>query len=155
MAKIKRKTLITIICSSVLVLACVSGIYLHFYSMRSSPNMMEGRSLEYYNVILSSKYSESNLKSLFDFEWDKAFIQENANEEPEYLNAKLGFDADLPKLDVWWGFPRRAVFISKNKVVFTFEYDKGYLDFADKEIFLYPDTIVKKEGEKPIVLHKK
>ena len=56
-------------------------------------------------------------------------------------------------LDVWWGSPCRVVFISSDKVVFEFEYDHNYLDFAEKDRFLYPDTMMKKEGIKPIVLH--
>ena len=46
------------------------------------------------------------------------------------------------------------VFISENKVVVEFIYDKYYLDFAKKDTFVFPDTVVTKEGKKPIVLRE-
>ena len=159
MDKIKKNLLkiILIIISSIIILTLIFSLvlYLYFYDMRNPPNKMDDPSLKYYDKILYMKNDESNLKSLFDFEWEKAFIQENANEKSEELNSKLGFDANLSELDVWWGYPCRVVFIYKDKVVFEFRYDDIYLDFAEKEIFLYPDTVIKKRGEKPIILHMK
>ena len=91
---------IGIVILSVIALAfiCFLGIYASFYPMRSPPNKMEGRDLAYYNIIASSKDHEIDLKLVFDFEWDQAFVQADANEKPEDLNAKLGFDANLSVL---------------------------------------------------------
>lgn len=152
--KILKKGVVVALSALGLALIYLLGIYICFDDWRNPTNLMYEDDLEYYNVISSSKGNEINLKSLFDFEWDKLFIQSDASESTDDLNSKLGFDANLPVWEVWFGFPCRVIFFSDKNVVFEFAYDKNYLDFAEKDCFLYPDTIVIKEGKKPIILRQ-
>jgi len=146
---------IAVLLACVPVVAYIIFLVILFSSFNNEPNRTHGQSLEYYEAISASQDSEIELNTLFDFEWDRAFLQADANESIEALNEKLGFDANLPRLDVWWGSPRRAVFILNDEVVFEFRFDTHYLNFEEKDVFLYPDTVVVKEGKKPIYLHLK
>ena len=146
----KRKIIFIGIC-----VMCFFFIVLFFWyhAMRSNTtNHMYGKNLFYYEQITSSKDNEILLEDVFQFEWEKAFIQNDSNEEAIILNKKLGFEANIAKLDYWWGYPCRIVFVKNSSVVFEFKYDANYIDFGQKDIFVYPNTRLLKTGREPLFL---
>ena len=122
-----------------------------------SQNEMENEHLAYYQDIKGEIRWKVNptitLDQTFDFAWDCAYVQEDAGMPPEELDAILGFESGVWPLDVWWGFPCRVIFIKDSQVVFEFKYDSDYIDFAEKEVFIYPDTEFKvsRQGRKIIL----
>ena len=149
----RMKKIIILLISTFSISLIIIGLFLFGISVRNEPNYMSYKSLEYYDKIKSFDQEKIKLNEIFDFEWDSAFVQDDANESQKSLNEKLGFEANISILDVWWGFPKRIIFISNNEVVFEFKYDLNYLSFAEnKDIFFYPDTQFTKTGKKPIII---
>jgi len=162
MDRMKKKKIIILLTSmfSIPILVIIGmymyqfvGLLMYGISVRNEPNRMDFKSLEYYEKIKSLDQEKIKLNEIFDFEWDSAFVQNDANEPQESLNEKLGFEANMSILEVIWGFPQRIIFISNKEVVFEFIYDLNFLAFAEnKDIFFYPDTSFTKTGKKPIII---
>ena len=138
---ILRSIIITLVACFVFLFIIPTVIRFHLF-----PNSTVFDSLIYYKKISYTFKRNIQLSQIFDdFDWDKAYIQNNANEDSFSLDEKLGFETNLSALDTWYGVPGRVVFVSGEEVVFEFEYDNRYIDFTKKNVFIYPDTVVKRK----------
>lgn len=156
--KLNKRIKIIIICLAALLAACLVfvGVVGILFFTSFGANEMDGENLLYYKDIQKEVgfgwNTQITLDTVFTFEWDKAYIQADAGEPTEQIDAKLGFDSGLYAKDVWWGYPCRVIFIKDDAVVYEFLYDPKYLDFSEKEVFIYPDTVFIASGLRPISL---
>ena len=142
---------------TIVAIAYISMLVDLYFSF--TQNEMYDEHLEYYNDLrheIRWKVKPTiTLDEIFEFDWDCAYVQEHAGMPKEELDAILGFDSDVWPLEVWWGFPCRVLFIKDNQVVIEFKYDSNHMDFAEKEVFIYPDTEFDVLRQGKIVLQKK
>ena len=159
-SKKKILTVVAIILVVVIIVPCIVYVtVLGALFIQLGQNEMYDEHLEYYNDLrheIRWKVKPTiTLDEIFEFDWDCAYVQEHAGMPKEELDAILGFDSDVWALEVWWGFPCRVLFIKDNQVVFEFKYDSNHMDFAEKEVFIYPDTEFDVLRQGKIVLQKK
>lgn len=159
-SKKKILNVVAIILAVVIIVPCVAyGLVFGALFIQFGQNEMYDEHLEYYNAIRDEIRWKINpaitLNEIFDFDWDCAYVQEHAGMPQEELDAILGFESGVWPLEVWWGFPCRVLFIKDNQVVFEFKYDSNHMDFAEKEVFIYPDTEFDVLRQGKIVLKKK
>lgn len=115
----------------------------------SEDQWMHKDQLGYYYAIYHAAEEYETYGDIFAFKWDWAYVQTDPDQEVEDLDEALGFESGLYKMDVFWGYPMRIVFVYKNEVIYDYLYDNDYLAFEHTDNRIYPGDkiVVKKDGK--------
>ena len=117
--------------------------------LREGPDQyMYKDQLGYYYAIYHAAEEYETYGDIFAFQWDWAYVQTDPEQEVEDLNKALGFESGLHKMDVFWGYPMRIVFVYKNEVIYDYLYDTSYLSFEHVGNRIYPDDEIVVEKKK-------
>ena len=144
--KVKRKKVVFIVLGIFGV--CLMVYLLMLFSVLknwNSTNFAYYKDINYYKEIKSrtSYWSTKkiDLKDIFKFEWDSAYIPKSSGFSGQELATRIDIKSDISPLDEDY-YNNRIIFIFKNKIVYDFYYDTSFLKFSPLDKFITKDNAV-------------
>lgn len=105
---------------------------------------------DYYEkmLLLSETSSELEMKEVFSFEFDKAYVANEPYGDEKYFLKKLDVDTaiNIPTLET--GAHSRILFIKDNRIIYDFVYEMGKISISEVGIWVYPSSIMRLKHQK-------
>jgi hypothetical protein len=108
------------------------------------------------SVAKAGQTIDLSFEGVFPFNWDKAYIVEDATIDREVLAEKLGVEDDAVASYERDVVDARIIFLYQDIVVCDFFYDRYYLQFEPKDIFFTNEDAafkVSKKGSALVLTH--
>ena len=113
-------------------------IYTNYHEEQKLKNEMYSQKI----ISLLKTTGEFKLSQVFDFEFDKAYVNNGPYADEKFIVSKTNASANVDIFSHENESCDRILFIKDNVIIYDYIYDMYILEPVKKDIWIYPDTIV-------------